>query len=157
MRVLLQRVTRASVSVEGRIVGEIGRGFVALVGVTHADTRTDAELLAHKTAYLRVFEDPEGKMNISALDVGASVLVVSQFTLYGDMRRGRRPDFMQSAPPDHAKPLVDAYAQRLAHEGITHVASGVFGAMMHVDIQNWGPVTLWLDSAELGKKGGGNA
>jgi D-tyrosyl-tRNA(Tyr) deacylase len=157
MRVLLQRVTRASVSVEGRIVGEIGRGFVALVGVTHDDAPADAELLAHKTAHLRVFEDADGKMNVSALDAGAGVLVVSQFTLYGDMRRGRRPDFMQSAPPDHAKPLVEAYAERLTHEGITQVANGIFGAMMHVDIQNWGPVTLWLDSAELGKKGGKNA
>ncbi len=152
MRVLLQRVTRGSVSVDGKIVGQIERGLVALVGITHADKRAEAELLAQKTAFLRIFEDENDKMNLSALDVGAGVLVVSQFTLYADTRRGRRPDYMNAAAPDHAKPLVDYYTERLTHEGMMRVESGIFGAMMHVDIQNWGPVTILLDSADF-KKG----
>ncbi|GAB4511407.1 MAG: D-aminoacyl-tRNA deacylase [Anaerolineae bacterium] len=149
MRVILQRVTRGRVSVAGDTTGEIERGFVALVGVTHGDTRTEAELLAKKTAHLRVFDDSDGKMNVSALDAGAGVLVVSQFTLYADVRKGRRPSFTDAAPPEAAAPLVDYFAERLRAEGVQRVEKGVFGAMMLVEIMNDGPVTIVLDSADL--------
>ncbi|MFO7322059.1 MAG: D-aminoacyl-tRNA deacylase [Chloroflexota bacterium] len=149
MRVVLQRVRRGSVTVDGRVTGAVDLGFVALVGVTHADTQAEAELLARKTANLRVFEDDEGKMNRSALEVGAGVLVVSQFTLYADARKGRRPSFIHAAPPELAAPLVDCYAERLKAEGIQRVETGVFGAMMTVEIINDGPVTIILDTDEL--------
>jgi len=149
MRVVLQRVTFGSVTVAGRIVGMVERGFVALVGITHADTEAHADLLAKKTAHLRVFDDAAGKMNLSALDVGGGVLVVSQFTLFADTRRGRRPGFTDAAPPPIAAPLVDYFARRLRAEGITHVQQGSFGALMQVTIHNDGPVTLLLDTAEL--------
>jgi D-tyrosyl-tRNA(Tyr) deacylase len=149
MRVILQRVTRGSVTVDGRVTGSVERGFVALVGVTHGDTSAEAELLARKTANLRVFEDDAGKMNLSALDVGGGVLVVSQFTLYADTRKGRRPSFIDAAAPDAAAPLVDLYAERLRAEGIQRVEHGIFGAMMQVEIHNDGPVTILLDTAEL--------
>lgn len=149
MRIILQRVRRGSVTVEGQITGSVEQGFVALVGVTHGDTQAEAELLAKKTANLRVFEDSEGKMNLSALDVGAGVLVISQFTLYADSRKGRRPSFIDAARPEIAAPLVDYYAERLRAEGISRVEKGVFGAMMLVEIHNDGPVTIILDSAEL--------
>ena len=150
MRVILQRVTRGSVSVDGEVVGAVDTGFVALVGVTHEDTEAEAELLASKTAHLRVFSDADGKMNLSALASGAGVLVISQFTLYADMRKGRRPSFVNAGKPDHAAPLVDHYAAKLREAGIERVESGVFGAMMHVEIHNDGPVTIILDTAELG-------
>jgi D-tyrosyl-tRNA(Tyr) deacylase len=150
MRILLQRVARGSVSVDGQATGAIERGFVALVGITHTDTPDLAALLAKKTAGLRVFEDDAGKMNLSALDTGAGVLVVSQFTLYADTRRGRRPGFTDAAAPAIAAPLVDHYAACLRAEGIARVERGVFGAMMTVEIINDGPVTILLDSAELG-------
>ncbi len=149
MRVILQRVSSGCVRVDGAVVGEVGRGFVALVGMTHTDTQAEVELLAKKTAYLRVFEDEAGKMNLSALEVGAGVLVVSQFTLYADTRKGRRPSFIGAAPPETAAPLVDYYAERLRAEGIGHVAQGIFGAMMQVEINNDGPVTIILDSADF--------
>lgn len=149
MRVILQRVRRGSVTVEGKVTGAVETGFVALVGVTHGDTRTEAELLARKTAHLRVFEDEQGKMNLSALEVGGGMLVISQFTLYADSRKGRRPSFIDAAPPETASPLVDYYAERLRAEGITRVENGVFGAMMLVEIHNDGPVTIILDSSEL--------
>jgi D-aminoacyl-tRNA deacylase len=149
MRVILQRVTKGSVTVDGNIVGAIEAGFVALVGVTHSDTPAEADVLAKKTATLRVFEDENGKMNISALDAGAGVLVISQFTLYADSRRGRRPDFIDAAKPDTAEPLVKYYAERLKAEGIQRVETGIFGAMMHVEIHNDGPVTIILDTDEL--------
>jgi D-tyrosyl-tRNA(Tyr) deacylase len=149
MRVVLQRVRRGSVTVDERVTGAVDLGFVALVGVTHNDTRAEAELLARKTANLRVFEDDQGKMNLSALELGAGVLVVSQFTLYADARKGRRPSFINAAPPEIASPLVDYYAERLRAEGIGRVEMGVFGAMMLVEIMNDGPVTIILDSAEL--------
>lgn len=149
MRIVLQRVSRGSVTVEARVVGAVGLGFVALVGVTHTDTQAEAEMLAKKTAHLRVFEDAEGKMNLSALDVGAGVLVVSQFTLYADSRKGRRPSFTDAARPETAAPLVEYYAERLRAEGIQHVENGVFGAMMQVEIHNDGPVTIILDSDEI--------
>lgn len=149
MRVILQRVSSGCVRVDGAVVGEIERGFVALVGMTHSDTQAEVELLAKKTAYLRVFEDEAGKMNLSALEVGAGVLVVSQFTLYADTRKGRRPSFTDAAPPETAAPLVDYYAECLRAEGIGHVAQGIFGAMMQVEINNDGPVTIILDSDDL--------
>jgi len=149
MRVLLQRVSYGSVTVDGQIVGEVERGFVALVGVTHADTRAEAELLAKKTANLRVFEDAQGKMNLSALETGGGVLVISQFTLYADARKGRRPSFIDAAVPETAAPLVDYFADRLKAEGVTRVERGVFGAMMQVVIHNDGPTTIMLDSDDF--------
>lgn len=149
MRVVLQRVRRGQVTVEGAVVGAIDAGFVALVGVTHSDTAAEADLLARKTAGLRVFDDPDGRMNLSALDVGAGVLVISQFTLYADARRGRRPGFTDAARPETAAPLVERYADRLRAEGITRVENGLFGAMMLVEIHNDGPVTIILDSDDF--------
>lgn len=149
MRVILQRVTRGSVTVDGEIVGRVERGFVALVGVTHDDTQAEAELLARKTAGLRVFDDADGKMNLSALDVGGGVLVISQFTLFADTKRGRRPGFTDAARPEIAAPLVEHYAAKLREAGIAPVETGVFGAMMLVEIMNDGPVTIILDTAEL--------
>ena len=149
MRTVLQRVRKGAVVVDGQTVGSVDLGFVALVGVTHTDTRAEAELLARKTAQLRVFEDAEGKMNLSALDVGAGVLVISQFTLYEDAKKGSRPSFVDAARPEIASPLVDYYAERLRAEGIQRVETGVFGALMQVEIHNDGPVTILLDTAEL--------
>lgn len=149
MRVLLQRVTTGAVSVGGEITGEIATGFVALVGVTHGDTVAEAEKLAKKTANLRVFSDDDGKMNLSLLDVGGGALVVSQFTLYADARKGRRPSYIQAAQPDIAEPLVRHFADCLTRTGIQLVAHGVFGAMMRVAIHNDGPVTILLDSDNL--------
>lgn len=149
MRVVLQRVTRGAVTVNGQVVGEIGRGFVALVGVTDGDGEDEAALLARKTANLRVFDDAEGKMNRSLLDVGGGVLVISQFTLYADAKKGRRPSFVHAARPGVAEPLVEHYAARLATWGVSLVESGVFGAMMQVEIHNDGPVTILLDTDEL--------
>ncbi len=149
MRVVLQRVRQGRVTVNGTVTGAVERGFVALVGVTHTDTPAEADLLARKTAGLRVFDDAEGKMNLSALDVGAGVLVISQFTLYADARRGRRPGFTDAARPETAAPLVQRYAERLRAEGIVRVETGVFGALMLVEIHNDGPVTIILDSADF--------
>jgi D-tyrosyl-tRNA(Tyr) deacylase len=149
MRVVLQRVERGSVTVDGQVVGAVGRGYVALVGVTHGDTPAEAERLARKTAHLRVFEDSEDKMNQSLLDIGGGVLVVSQFTLYADARKGRRPAFVDAARPEVAAPLVTYYGERLRAEGVQQVENGVFGAMMRVEILNDGPVTIILDSETL--------
>lgn len=135
--------------VNSEVVGSVDAGFVALVGVTHTDTHAEAELLAKKTAHLRVFEDAEGKLNLSLLDVGAGVLVVSQFTLYADARKGRRPSFTDAARPEVAAPLVDYYANKLRVEGVNRVEHGVFGANMLVEIQNDGPVTIILDTRDL--------
>lgn len=153
MRVLVQRVSRASVTVEGRVTGEIGPGLLLLTGITAGDSGTDGATLAQKIANLRIFPDEDGAMNRSALDrldagEPSSILVVSQFTLYADMRKGRRPSFVQAAPPDVAAPLVDAFAGQFRQLGFT-VAEGIFGAHMAVDLVNDGPVTLWLDTAEL--------
>jgi D-aminoacyl-tRNA deacylase len=154
VRVLIQRVTRASVSVDDVIVGQIGRGFLILVGVTHDDTERQSALLATKIAHLRVFDDEGGNLNRSALDVLAEspesigMLVVSQFTLYADARKGRRPSFAQAAPPAVASPLVDHFANQLIQLGLT-VAQGIFGAEMQVDLVNDGPVTIWLDTDNL--------
>jgi D-tyrosyl-tRNA(Tyr) deacylase len=144
MRALLQRVTRASVTVDGQVVGRIGRGFVVLLGVTHADTRAEAEWVATKIAGLRVFDDEAGKMNRSLGDVGGELLVVSQFTLYGDARKGRRPSFSDAAVPEQAEPLVDWFVDCLRRAGFA-VATGVFGAHMDVAIHNDGPVTLLVE------------
>jgi D-tyrosyl-tRNA(Tyr) deacylase len=153
MRVLVQRVSRARVTVEEEPVGEIGAGFLLLVGVTQTDTATEVDLLARKVAHLRVFDDAAGNLNRSALDLLAAgdpveILVVSQFTLYADCRKGRRPSFVHAAPPLTAAPLVDLFANRLRETGL-RVAMGRFGAEMQVELVNDGPVTIWLDSAEM--------
>lgn len=144
MRALLQRVSRASVTVNDRVVGAIGRGFVILLGVTHDDSRSEADWLANKIAGLRLFEDEAGKMNLGLEDVDGQILVVSQFTLYGDARKGRRPSFTKAARPEQAEPLVDYFADSLRRNGVV-VEKGVFGAMMQVEIHNDGPVTLMLE------------
>lgn len=144
MRALVQRVTEARVAVAGQVVGAIGPGLCVLVGVTHTDDDDVAHRLALKVANLRVFDDDEGVMNRSLLDQGGSVLVVSQFTLYGDTRRGRRPGWSEAAPPSVAEPLVREFTKRLATEGL-NVETGVFGAEMQVTLVNDGPVTLLLE------------
>ena len=146
MRAIVQRVSRASVSVDGEIAGQIGQGVVVLVGVTHGDTQEQAEWLARKVAGLRIFEDSEGKMNAGLSDVDGAALVISQFTLYADCRRGRRPSFTQAARPEVAEPLIEHFIQTLQAEGISRVASGVFGAHMLIEIHNDGPVTILLDT-----------
>ena len=149
MRVVLQRVTRGEVHVAGELKGEIDNGLVALVGIAQDDGPAEVERLAQKTAQLRIFRDDAARMNRSALEVGAGVLVISQFTLYADMKRGRRPGFTRAGRPELAEPLVERFAQCLRELGVVHVACGVFGADMQVVIHNDGPVTLILDSAEL--------
>jgi D-tyrosyl-tRNA(Tyr) deacylase len=145
MRVVVQRCKEAQVTVEGRVVGRIGRGLMLLVGVTHDDTEQDAKYVADKVAGLRIFEDEEGKMNLSVLDVGGAVLSVSQFTLYGDTRKGKRPSFMSAARPEHARPLYERFNELLRGQGLD-VETGAFGEMMDVTFTNWGPVTLIVDS-----------
>lgn len=145
MRALIQRSKEAKVSVGGEPVGTIEHGLVVLLGVTHEDGEADAAYVADKVAGLRIFEDAEGKMNLSLTDVGGSVLSVSQFTLYGDARKGRRPNFMAAAKPDHALALYERFNEMLRRRGI-HVETGRFGEMMDVSLVNWGPVTIWLDS-----------
>ena len=153
MRVLVQRVSRARVTVAGETTGEIGRGFLLLVGVALDDTAAMADLLVRKVAQLRVFDDADGNLNRSALDLleagePIGMLVVSQFTLYADCRKGRRPSFIQAAPSAVAEPLVDRFAGELRALGLS-VATGRFGAEMQVELVNNGPVTIWLDTAEL--------
>ncbi|OOC58259.1 D-aminoacyl-tRNA deacylase [Paenibacillus ihbetae] len=145
MRVVIQRCKHAEVTVEGEVVGRIGEGLMVLVGVTHEDDEKDVKYIADKVAGLRIFEDEEGKMNFSVLDVGGAVLSVSQFTLYGDTRKGKRPNFMAAAKPDAAKALYEAFNQELTAKGLT-VETGIFGAMMDVSLTNWGPVTIIIDS-----------
>lgn len=144
MRVVVQRVSRASVRVGGDVVGEIGRGLLVLLGVAHADRADEARWLADKVVGLRVFEDADGKMNRGVADVGGGVLVVSQFTLYGDCARGRRPSFIDAAPPEIAIPLYEAFIEAVRAQGVP-VATGRFGALMQVELVNDGPVTLILD------------
>ena len=148
MRALLQRVTQASVTVDEQIVGQIGLGLLVLLGVGQNDGEAQAKTLADKIVYMRIFGDDEGKMNRSLLDSGGEVLVVSQFTLYADIRRGRRPSFTDAAPPSLAEPLVERFKEAIAAYGLK-VADGIFGAHMQVALVNDGPVTLWLDSEEL--------
>ncbi len=145
MRIVVQRVSRAAVRVEGKIVGQIGSGLMVLVGVGREDTEEDARYLADKTADLRIFPDAEGKMNRSVLDIQGSVLAVSQFTLYGDCRRGRRPSFDKAAPPDRAEALYNLFVQEMEKLGVK-TATGRFQAMMNVSLENNGPVTLLVES-----------
>ena len=148
MRALIQRLSEASVTIDGEVVGAIGRGFLVLLGETHAYGAREAEWLARKVAGLRVFDDADGKMNLALADVGGAALVVSQFTLYGDARRGRRPDFLRAARPEHAEPLVEAFVARLRGEDVP-VETGRFRAVMQVALVNDGPVTLWIDTADM--------
>ena len=145
MRVIVQRVRQAAVSVQDQVIGEIGPGLVILIGITHGDDESDARFLAQKIATLRIFEDADGKFNRSVLDVGGSALVVSQFTLYADTRRGRRPDFINAARPELAQPLVERFCVLLREQGLS-VQTGQFQAKMLVEIHNDGPVTIILDS-----------
>ena len=149
MRAIIQRVKRGAVSVDGEATGAVDAGLVVLIGATHQDTETEAQQLAHKTAHLRIFEDDAGKMNLSALDVGAGILVVSQFTLYADCRRGRRPSFTEAAPPEVAEPLIEHFVGALREVGVVRVETGVFRAYMLVEIHNDGPVTIILDTDKL--------
>ena len=144
MRAVVQRVSRASVSVEGEVVGAVGRGVVVLVGIAHGDTKEQAIWLARKIAGMRIFEDDEGKMNAGLIDVDGAALVISQFTLYADTRKGRRPGFTDAALPEVAEPLVEHFAQALRNHGVP-VETGVFGAHMLVEIHNDGPVTILLE------------
>jgi D-tyrosyl-tRNA(Tyr) deacylase len=144
MRAVVQRVSRGSVSVDDKVVGAIGRGVVVLVGVTHDDTKEQAEWLARKIAGLRIFEDDAGKINAGLLDVDGAALVISQFTLYADVRKGRRPGFTDAALPEVAEPLVEHFAQTMRDHGVP-VETGVFGADMMVEIHNDGPVTILVE------------
>ena len=146
MRVVLQRVSKASVTIDARVVGEIGRGFCLLVGFTHGDTPAQVDWMAEKVVGLRLFTDSEGKMNLGLDEVGGALLVVSQFTLYGDAAKGRRPSFIDAARPEVSIPLYERFLQALRGRGMT-VAAGEFGAHMQVAIHNDGPVTLILDRA----------
>jgi D-tyrosyl-tRNA(Tyr) deacylase len=145
MRAVVQRVSEARVEIDGEVVGEIGNGLLVLLGITHGDTPEQAEWLAEKIVGLRIFEDDEGKMNRDVIEVGGGILVVSQFTLYGDCRKGRRPSFIEAAPPAVAVPLYAAFVDGLRARGV-RTATGRFGAMMRVELVNEGPVTLIVDS-----------
>ncbi|KKI92340.1 D-tyrosyl-tRNA(Tyr) deacylase [Bacillus sp. SA1-12] len=145
MKVVIQRAKEAKVTVEGNIVGQIDEGVMVLVGITHDDTEKDAEYLAEKVANLRIFEDADGKMNHSLLDRNGQVLSVSQFTLYGDCRKGRRPNYMNAAKPDYAINMYEMFNSKLREKGL-QVETGTFGAMMDVQFTNAGPVTLILES-----------
>ncbi|MBO8163873.1 MAG: D-tyrosyl-tRNA(Tyr) deacylase [Brevibacillus sp.] len=145
MRVVVQRARQASVEVNGETVGRIDHGLVLLVGITHDDTEQDVEFVADKVANLRIFEDEAGKMNHSVRETGGQILSVSQFTLYGDCRKGRRPNFMAAARPEQAEPLYELFNQKLRERGLV-VATGCFGAMMQVHLINDGPVTLIVES-----------
>jgi D-tyrosyl-tRNA(Tyr) deacylase len=148
MRAVLQRVTRASVKVEGETVGEIGAGLLVLLGVARDDTGEDARYLLEKIMGLRVFADAEGRMNLSVAEVGGALLVVSQFTLYGDVRRGRRPSWSEAAPPEVAEPLYELFVGEARRTGLV-VETGGFGRMMEVELVNDGPVTILIDSRKL--------
>jgi len=150
MRAVLQRVTKGKVTVEGRVTGEIGYGLAILLGVGSNDTGQEADLMANKIANLRIFADGEGKFNLSALDVKAEMLVVSQFTLYADCRKGRRPSFTDAARPEIASPLCDVFVEKLRAMGFK-VETGEFQADMLVEIHNTGPVTIWLDTDDLSR------
>lgn len=149
MRVVLQRCSRAEVRIDGETVGQIGTGFLLLVGVTDGDTQAQADLLAKKVAQMRVFEDAEGKMNLALKDVDGAILSISQFTLYADCKKGNRPSFIRAARPETAAPLYDYFNAVLRSQYNLHVETGRFGADMKVDFINDGPVTILLDSNEL--------
>jgi D-tyrosyl-tRNA(Tyr) deacylase len=146
MRLLLQRAARAEVRVDGSVVGSIGPGLVCLVGIGHADDEASVESLAGKTVDLRIFRDAEGKTNRSLIDIGGEVLAVSQFTLYADTRKGRRPSFLDAAPPGLGERLYERFCAAVEARGVK-VARGIFGAEMEVELVNDGPMTIWLDSA----------
>ncbi len=147
MRAVIQRVSQASVEVDGKLVGEIGNGLVVLLGVHQNDEEADLEYLVKKIPDLRIFEDAEGKMNLSLREVNGAILAISQFTLYANTRKGRRPSFIEAAPPEKAEPMYQRFIQRLQEEGIP-VQQGSFGAMMLVKIWNQGPVTIILNSED---------
>jgi len=144
MRALIQRVSSASVGVDGRDVGKIGPGLLVLLGIRQGDTEALADYVAEKCVNLRIFADDQGKFNRSALDVGADVLVVSQFTLYGDTRKGRRPSFIEAAPPDVSEPLYEYFVEAMRRTGLK-TETGMFGALMHVSLVNDGPVTIMVE------------
>ncbi len=148
MRAVIQRVTRASVTVDGEVVGEIGGGLLVLLGIARDDTAQDIAYLAEKIATLRICDDDAGRMNLSVAETGGAVLVVSQFTLYGDARRGRRPSWSDAAPPEIAEPLYEQFVAAL-RKHTPHIATGTFRAMMQVELVNDGPVTILLDSRKL--------
>ncbi len=144
MKAIVQRVRNGSVSIKGEVVGRTTQGLVILLGVTHGDTQAEAEWLAAKCANLRIFNDDDGKFNLSVLDVGGGALVVSQFTLYGDCRKGRRPSFVEAAPPEVSEPLYEYFVEALKKQGLP-VETGEFGATMLVNIENDGPVTMIVE------------
>ena len=146
MRAVIQRVKSAQVTVDGSVVGSIGYGLLVLLGVSEGDTVDDGTWLAGKIANLRIFPDADGKMNVSLVDSGGAVLLVSQFTLYGDCRKGRRPSFIRAAPPDIAEPAYERFGHQLRDAGVESIAFGSFGANMDVELVNDGPVTLVIDS-----------
>ena len=148
MRAVIQRVKSASVTVEGKVVSEIRKGLLVFLGVAQEDTPADVDYMASKIANLRIFEDGEGRMNLSLLDIGGEALIVSQFTLYGDCRKGRRPSFIHAARPEKADPLYQAFMDEISRLGVP-VKAGIFQAMMDVELINDGPVTMMLDSNKL--------
>ena len=148
MRTIIQRVKEAKVEVDGEVIGQIGKGALVLLGAGKEDSEHDVEYLVDKILNLRIFEDEEGKMNLSVIDSGGEVLVVSQFTLYGDCRKGRRPSFDKAAPPKIAENLYELFVKKVRERGVK-VETGKFRAMMDVHLVNWGPVTLMLDSSKL--------
>ena len=147
MRALIQRVSQASVAVDGQTVGSIGHGLVVFLGIGQGDSEADAAYLVEKIANLRIFADPEGKFNLSALDTAGEVLLISQFTLYAETRKGRRPSFTGAAPPEEARPMTEKVEDMLRERGL-QVAAGVFQAMMSVSLVNEGPVTIFIDSED---------
>lgn len=149
MKTVIQRVIHSNVKIDGKTVGEIGKGFMILLGVMQGDTKADADKLIKKIPNLRIFEDENGKMNLSSLDIGSEMLVISQFTLCADCSHGRRPSFIKSAPPDEANMLYEYFVEELKKAGVSKVETGEFGADMKVSLINDGPVTIILDSEEL--------
>lgn len=152
MRAVIQRVLNSSVTIDGEIVGKVEKGYMLLLGVMDGDTENEAELLARKTAMLRVFEDENGKMNLSVLDIDGEILAVSQFTLCADTKKGNRPSFTPSPPPEEAKRLYDFFCEQLKLNGVRKVEKGVFGADMKVSLINDGPVTICLDTDTWSRK-----
>jgi D-aminoacyl-tRNA deacylase len=148
MRAVVQRVTRAKVMLDGEVIGEIGNGLVVLLGIARDDTKVEAAYLVDKISALRIFDDEEGKMNLSVKDVDGGLLIISQFTLFGDVRRGLRPSWIDAAPPEIAEPLYDFFV-RQARSAVADVATGKFQAMMQLELVNDGPVTILLDSRKL--------
>ena len=148
MRAILQRVSKGKVTIENQVTGAISSGLVILLGIGHGDTEMELDLMISKIINLRIFSDAEGKFNLSALDVKAEILVISQFTLYADCRKGRRPGFTDAARPEMAAPMCDDFVKKIQEAGLM-VQTGIFGADMLVEIHNSGPVTIWLDSKEL--------